>query len=1312
MVQETEAQARPPLGGTLEVLTGVEAVARAEAAICRAAVSRDAATAEGLALAGATAASLGGGRQPDATAGASALPASCVHHVVAAPGRERWAAFELAATSAQQAVDHCFAAHLLSRRIGRAGICSLTPSLAEGLCAVRVPAQGRVARQALASGTPLEIESDPSRIPDLAREALNAVAEQTGRPAAPLERTGDPGAPVVLFAAGAEAAVARELAASLSRAGVPAAALGLVLVRPFPRALVREALAEARMIFVIKGAAGASGLVARIRAALGEKAEVRTLRAGARDRMLEELTEQLPSSASDPPCPIADVPAPASRRLAVAPGGPGAERTLRDVLRAMARLGSLHVEPRVRRHLGAPVVCWESVGLNADGGDLLIVFHPGDLDLRRILALVRKGSTVVLVAAPQSQGDPGAVVDAAAAARLHERGLQLHWLAAPLGGEPDSDPAPERAASRYVAGAALAALQGASGNAVETAAAALEAEQCAEEAHWLREGASSVRVLDLNALDAERSEREVDFRPPSTLPHLPRRPESGAEGWGERIARFHRTGTRGFDPAPPAPLRPALLGTLSHTLRARPPHPFVLAGAEDAASPVAAHRLSDLLQRAAEDSSADRVLADNLDTLLAGAARLLSERAPGDPLDGLLADAGERLVRQLALPEAEASAFRDALERLRGALPPEALALSLRRAGVVRLYRGVLEAVRAPLRRSFVARLEALREGLRDLLRLDRLASAEGRDPEALAAALGDGAGARLDTRALADALPAAASGALLGDERKQRIGGALAAIEEHLDRLDERPRVVFFRPPELGLQLGEAQRRHPDPLAAAVGYFDGTAQGMAPLFRAVRVARLELEGSYEPERHDAALAELDWQALTEEELAAVPAVAAVTTGARLRRRGLGSLSELLRSSRPVHVLVLDDVGAADEAEDLSLFHIDLAHVVIAHREAFALGSTLARPERLAEGLRRLVRAQRPGVALIRLPGPAPAAWRALLAEAALWGRACPDFRYDPDAGSSWADRFDLEGNPQLDRSWPVAPLRYLDEQGAEAELEVSFTFADAMALEPAYLRHLWLAPPEAWRDDQVPLAEFLADFEPESRDARIPFLWVVDGEGALQRAIVTRELAMACRDRLRAWRAFQELAGHENVYVDRALEAARAESQREAAALEEVHRADLERARGEAAHGAMERLAAVLMSPEGVAAATSGLTLESLPAPIAGAPAASVPALETSAEPAAETVVEDAEEALVFDEPYVDCALCTTCNECTNLNSRLFQYNAEKQAFIADAAAGSFAELVKAAELCPARCIHPGRPRSDDPSATPELIERAAAFA
>ena len=114
-----------------------------------------------------------------------------------------------------------------------------------------------------------------------------------------------------------------------------------------------------------------------------------------------------------------------------------------------------------------------------------------------------------------------------------------------------------------------------------------------------------------------------------------------------------------------------------------------------------------------------------------------------------------------------------------------------------------------------------------------------------------------------------------------------------------------------------------------------------------------------------------------------------------------------------MRVLVEDDLAAADEAEDLSRFHIDLGQLVMAHRETFALSTTLARPDQLVERLVRVLGEPRPGVLLVQLAVPAhPATWRPLLAEAALWGRACPDFLYDPEAGPSWADRFDVDGNP------------------------------------------------------------------------------------------------------------------------------------------------------------------------------------------------------------------------------------------------------------------------------------------------------------
>ena len=114
--------------------------------------------------------------------------------------------------------------------------------------------------------------------------------------------------------------------------------------------------------------------------------------------------------------------------------------------------------------------------------------------------------------------------------------------------------------------------------------------------------------------------------------------------------------------------------------------------------------------------------------------------------------------------------------------------------------------------------------------------------------------------------------------------------------------------------------------------------------------------------------------------------------------------------------------------------------------------------------------------------------------------------------------------------------------------------------------------------------------------------------------------------------------------------------------------------------------------------------------AAVAAPPAPAEGVTPVEAAPAAAPAVEDDDDDLVM-EPYIETARCTTCNECTAINGQLFKYNADKQAEISDAKAGTFAQLVKAAELCPARCIHPGKPRSDDSTATPELIERAKPF-
>jgi pyruvate-ferredoxin/flavodoxin oxidoreductase len=79
--------------------------------------------------------------------------------------------------------------------------------------------------------------------------------------------------------------------------------------------------------------------------------------------------------------------------------------------------------------------------------------------------------------------------------------------------------------------------------------------------------------------------------------------------------------------------------------------------------------------------------------------------------------------------------------------------------------------------------------------------------------------------------------------------------------------------------------------------------------------------------------------------------------------------------------------------------------------------------------------------------------------------------------------------------------------------------------------------------------------------------------------------------------------------------------------------------------------------------------------------------------------------------EPYIDTELCTSCDDCLKVNNKLFVYNADNQAYIADPSAGTFKQLVMAAEACPAEIIHPGTPLNAKEKNLDKLIKRAERF-
>jgi ferredoxin len=121
----------------------------------------------------------------------------------------------------------------------------------------------------------------------------------------------------------------------------------------------------------------------------------------------------------------------------------------------------------------------------------------------------------------------------------------------------------------------------------------------------------------------------------------------------------------------------------------------------------------------------------------------------------------------------------------------------------------------------------------------------------------------------------------------------------------------------------------------------------------------------------------------------------------------------------------------------------------------------------------------------------------------------------------------------------------------------------------------------------------------------------------------------------------------------------------------------------------------------------------------LAGSPASNAPtaapAAEKVAEPpqakvTADAVVDDDDEDM-GNEPYIETIRCTSCDECTKINNKMFAYNEDGLAYIKDPRAGTFKQLVMAAETCAPGIIHPGDPLNPDEKDLDKLIKRAAPF-
>lgn len=773
---------------------------------------------------------------------------------------------------------------------------------------------------------------------------------------------------------------------------------------------------------------------------------------------------------------------------------------------------------------------------------------------------------------------------------------------------------------------------------------------------------------------------------------------------------------------------PALLDPFRDANRLRYDYPLILfppAGgdggqpAEALAKSLSLWLTETVLGFAPEPQSA-RILKDHIPWLEQHLRTTLRGHDGPAPAVPVLAAAGLALQQHLGLDQTHRAGLAKDLERLEAAAG-EAEVMGYGRYPALHLLIHAIRSRVVPRRARFQARIDACIRGLKSLFEVEWGKSVESIEPRRARNAVGLG-GDRFDADALSEVMDHSRGTRKMSEERRARIDRALSVLEGW------RPDPVLVRFVHLGVIDEDWMRASadvrdlvdPDPCGRATALFDEEAAKLAQIFAAVRIAELEMGAIYDPNIHDPWFASFGWEAFSHEELLLVPCVIALEDASRVAGEGLRSLSRLLGSGRPAQILVRiqpsNNPGALPDENPFQSYRTELGYLGIAHRQAVVNQSSAARHQNLLQGYLEALDATQTSLHLINTGMRPPSnllslnAW--LVAGAGIEGRAHPFFRVNPAAGDFAAHRVSFEGNAQEERDWPIHPFSFRDESGAESRLELAFTFADYAMLIARLRDHFRVIPPGCDSDALVPVADYLC-LSVDAANQRLPYLWAVDGNAILHRVLVSRELIVACRDRLNFWHSLQELAGVRNRYVELAIERTQVQEREKAAEaraqLEAEHAAKVERVRERAAGEAMQRLTDTLMGLD-LGTAVGSL----LPAASRAERAIAAVSVEPSEE-RQETVdtaapAEAPEPELDLDAPWIDTPLCTSCNDCLRINPQLFLYNEDKQALLGDLDKGTYAQLVEAAELCPAKCIHPGRPWNPDEPGLDALLERAAA--
>ncbi len=737
------------------------------------------------------------------------------------------------------------------------------------------------------------------------------------------------------------------------------------------------------------------------------------------------------------------------------------------------------------------------------------------------------------------------------------------------------------------------------------------------------------------------------------------------------LLRIHLAGpdaTRSEDESAQPDLIPALLGAYLELETIRHDFPVVLVD-DRIDTPVAslAKIIDEFLDQVAPAGAEGEILRERIYRLETSIKRL-ANRKRVRRLSKLWTTAAEQLVKQ----SEHYDEIRASLDKLKNALAYDGRLISCGPDAARQIFEHAwwpLQTARAADERVAIEELIAR---LDEVLESERARSPKSTSPESLEAALGGEHAGGIDFKALSALLRSTTHTRPMPARRLKRLRLARKVLKSEQTLL-----------PSPG---GNGKRRRSDrrpvstcqSCAEAIQLFDAELSRRVELIRGIRVANLELDNRYREERHDAFFETFGPEQLTPEDYKALPPLLVFLSGNNLSDAEKCMLVDILGSDMPVKVLLeIHELPGSDPSNappgSFTEWSRQIARMAVSMGGTFVMQSAVSHLPQLVPQIVAGLRREGPALFCIyngtnrsRLGVP-----HYLHCASAIESRAFPSFVYDPQRGTDSAARFSLQGSPQQDRDWPEHRFSYETADGRKASESFVFTCVDFLMLDPRFAQYFVIVPPSRWHANMVPMAQYLR-LSPQDAIDKVPFVLLIDAEDRLHRVVVRRALVPFARKCSASWKSLQELSGIRNPHAQRLLE-------EQQTRLEEEHQLAIEALKATA-------------PPE-----TENPTAES-----------ESPAVE----PAEQADVMSAPEASPpSDQAYIDTDLCTTCDDCIERNSAMFAYNEQKQAYIKDATAGTYRELVEAAENCPVCIIHPGAPLDPGEPGLEELKKRAAEF-